>query len=308
MKLSLYFLLLLLSCLQFNCTKSHEHKTIDRVVIIVIDGARNSDINDDSLAFYNQGYQDLKKQGLYFSNFINAGTTNTQNGMSNIITGNQESLTNNGTETSDFPNIFHYYLEKFQTTNDKTWIITSKDKLETLKSTTHASYINSINAKTNSGLNGLGTGYRNDSITHQIALGILKTNQPNLAFIAFREPDVSGHSGSWDNYKLGIKSSVAYTQSIIDFINKDEYYQGRTLVLITNDHGRHLNGIADGFVSHGDACYGCRHITLLAISPNIFPNSIDETHYSQDNIAPTIAKILGFQIPTATSSSILSIY
>jgi Sulfatase len=308
MKLSIYIIFLITCLIQFNCTKTSQNKVIDRVVVIVIDGARNSDINDDSLSEYNSGYQEMKKQGLYFSNFINAGLTLTQNGMSNIITGNQETMTNNGAEISSFPNFFHYYLDKTQISNDKTWIVTSKDKLESLKNTTHASFINSQRAKSNSGVNGLGTGYRSDSITYQVALDILKTNQPNLAFITFREPDYSGHQGKWSEYLKGMKNSIAYTQSIIDFINTDEYYRGRTLVLITNDHGRHLNGIADGFVSHGDGCQGCRHITLLAISPNIIPNSKDETSYSQDNIAPTIARILGFDMPTATSPFIKSIY
>lgn len=293
---------------QLNCTKKEQTKTIDRVVIIVIDGVRNSDINADSLSFYNSGFKILKNQGMYFTNFYNIGTTNTQNGMSNIITGNGETLTNNGTETSNFPNIFHYYLQSTGQSTDKTWIITSKDKLATLASTMDFNFSSKPKAITNSGVNGLGTGYRSDSTTHQMALDILKTKQPDLSFIAFKEPDASGHSGNWENYKLGLKNSITYTQSIIDFLNSDPNYKDRTLILITNDHGRHLNGIADGFISHGDNCEGCRHITLMAISPNIRKGMLDETTYSQDNLAPTIARILGFEMPLAKSSTIQSIF
>jgi len=293
---------------QISACKKTNNSTIDRVIIIVIDGVRNSDINSDSLLYYNKGYQELKTKGISFTNYLNAGTTNTQNGMSNILTGHQETLTNNGAEMSDFPNIFHFYLAKFNLSNDKTWIITSKDKLETLKNTTDVTYSSALFAKTSCGINGLGTGYREDSITYQIALSTLKTSQPNLAFITFKEPDYSGHSGNWENYKKGLKNSITYTQNLINYIQSDAYYQGRTLILVTNDHGRHLDGVADGFISHGDDCYGCRHITLLAISPNITPNTSDMTLYSHDNIAPTIARILGFPMTSAKANSISSIY
>ncbi len=275
MKFIYYFFLLGSLFWISACNKVGTKAKIDRIVIIVIDGVRNSDLHDDSLIEFNQGYQELKNMGLYFSNFMNNGVTNTQNGMSNIVTGHQEELVNNGSETSSFPNIFHYYLAKNSTLEDKAWIITSKDKLETLKNTEDINFSNAFRAKSNCGISGLNSGYRDDSLTYLQAINTLENHTPNLAFIAFKEPDYSGHKGNWNEYKLGMKNSIEYSKRIVEYINLSPYYTGRTLVLITNDHGRHLNGIADGFVSHGDNCMGCRHITLLAISPNLVPNSLD---------------------------------
>jgi hypothetical protein len=308
MKKGIIIISFLVAFFGIHCSKGKNQALIDRVVIIVIDGPRNSDINEDSLSEYNGGYKLLKNQGLYFSNFMNQGTTNTQNGMSNIITGNEEILINNGSEVSSYASIFHHYLKNKNISPDKTWIISSKDKLETLKSTKDTGYNLSQIPRTNCGKNGLGTGYRADSMTCYSALDIFQTYQPSLAFITFREPDYSGHAGKWQDYKMGMKNAIAYTQKLIDFVQTDANYQGRTLVLITNDHGRHLDGIADGFLSHGDSCIGCRHITLLTISPNISPGSSVASLFSLNNIAPTIARILNFEMPSASAESILEIF
>lgn len=298
----------ILLALFINCEKSAiTHSTIKNIIIIVVDGPRYMDLMADTLLDINQPFKSLKEQGLFFSNFYNDGTTNTQNGMSNILTGNGESLTNNGAEISDFPNIFHYYLEAKNISNDKTWIITSKDKLESLKSTMNTNYNFKPTARTNSGINGLNSGYRHDSITHRIALEVLNTFQPTLTFIAYREPDYSGHQGVWDNYKQGIKSSYNYAQEIVNYVQSNSFYRGNTLILITNDHGRHLDTVSVGFSNHGDNCEGCRHISLIAISPNIKKSTVDALHYNQNNIAPTIANILGFSMPTATEKIIPSV-
>jgi phosphopentomutase len=82
-----------------------------------------------------------------------------------------------------------------------------------------------------------------------------------------------------------------------DFIQNDPYYKDQTTLIITNDHGRHDDGWKDGFVSHGDNCDGCRHISLLALGPDIKKNYVSTNDYSQIDITSTIASIFQLQMP-----------
>jgi hypothetical protein len=91
----------------------------------------------------------------------------------------------------------------------------------------------------------------------------------------------------------------AYIEQIWNFIQSDPVYQGKTTLFITNDHGRHLNGVSNGFVSHGDDCDGCRHISLLAVGPD-FHKGIDILNpREQIDLPTTIAHLMGFKMETA---------
>ena len=75
-------------------------------------------------------------------------------------------------------------------------------------------------------------------------------------------------------------------------------------MLITNDHGRH-DDKHGGFESHGCGCEGCKHIMLFAIGPDFEKGAVVNERKTQLNIAPTVAEILGFEMATADSTSLL---
>ena len=66
---------------------------------------------------------------------------------------------------------------------------------------------------------------------------------------------------------------------------------------MTNDHGRHLNGINGGFAHHGDQCAGCRHISLLALGPHLRGGQTVANHYGLVDVAPTVALLLNVSWP-----------
>ena len=76
-------------------------------------------------------------------------------------------------------------------------------------------------------------------------------------------------------------------------------YHGKTALLITNDHGRHLDGVKDGFVNHEDDCPGCRHIELLAIVPGVPGGQVVTRDLDQVDLAVTIAALLGTDLPAS---------
>jgi bisphosphoglycerate-independent phosphoglycerate mutase (AlkP superfamily) len=125
----------------------------------------------------------------------------------------------------------------------------------------------------------------------------LQSHHPDVLLVNYKEPDVSGHANNWGKYLLGIQNTDKYVHEVWDFIQNDPYYKDQTTLIITNDHGRHDDGWKDGFVSHGDNCDGCRHISLLALGPDIKKNYVSTNDYSQIDITSTIASIFQIQMP-----------
>lgn len=299
----IYIVPLLLSL--YSCRKDPQVKKIEssystnKLIVVVIDGPRYSETYGDS-TYSNIPYQHLlQSEGSLCTSFYNMGTTNTVNGHTAICTGVYESIHNGGAETPSFPSFFQYYIQKYKINSDKAWIVCTKDKLEVLANTLMPGYINKYRPATNCGINGLGSGYRNDSTTQKVALHLLDSLQPNVMLINYKEPDASGHAANYPAYIEGIKTTDAYVYELWQFIQNNPAYKGKTTLIITNDHGRHNDGHLDGFVSHGDGCEGCRHISMLAIGPDIKKNHICTTRYSMIDITSTISRLFSLQMPYA---------
>src|SRR5690606_1806263 len=127
--------------------------------------------------------------GTFYNQFYNHGSTLTNPGHVALTTGHYQELNNRGQELPDHPSVFHYYLHQTGRPQTDAWIITSKDKLEILARTLSQDSAAAFPPATNSGVNGLGTGYRDDKTTLKVAKGILSKHKPRLVLINLREPD-----------------------------------------------------------------------------------------------------------------------
>ena len=99
-------------------------------------------------------------------------------------------------------------------------------------------------------------------------------------------------------YLKSIQKCDDYAFQLWNMIQSNEKMKDKTALIITNDHGRHLDGRKDGYISHGDNCEGCRHISLLAIGPDFKKNVESGNSAEQLDISKTISEILNFQMPT----------
>ncbi len=297
-----FFLLFFLSCKR-DYPFIKEWKST-KVIVVVIDGPRYQETFGEPNHTYIPYQSALCKEGTLCTSFYNEGTTNTVNGHTAICTGNYESLNNAGLDIPTFPSFFQYYIEQKKAPASKAWIIASKDKLEVLANCSDKTYMNKFQPSTDCGINGLATGYREDSITQKNVLNTLQQMHPDLMLVNYREPDFSGHANNWNNYIKGIQQTDKYVAAIWDYIQSDPYYKDQTMLFITNDHGRHNDGWKDGFVSHGDDCSGCRHIALLALGTDIKKNYTCNLNYSQIDITTTIAAIFNLNMPYANGKII----
>lgn len=270
-----------------------------RVVILMIDGPRYTETwGEPTRQYIPRQNKELLPQGVLYTQFKNNGPTYTNAGHSAITTGFYQPINNSGKELPKNPSLFQMYLATGKPKTDA-WIITSKDKLEILADTKNPDWSGKHLPSTDCGLSGNGSKYREDTVTWAQVEKLLPEHKPHLTLINFKEPDASGHAKSWENYLKGIRDTDEYAAQLWKLIQSIPEFKNQTALFITNDHGRHIDGRLDGFISHGDECSGCRHISLLAMGPDFKKGKELDTPAGQIDIAVTVAEILGLKIPNS---------
>ena len=282
------------------CGKKANNKTYKtkHVVIIVMDGARYSETWGDSVHRYIPHIAtQMSKVGIINDQFYNNGYTETTAGHTAMSRGVYQNINNTGQELPQNPSFMQYWRKLYGFDSTSCWVITSKDKLAVLANCKDSVWYKNYMPATDCGVNGNGTGYREDSVTYRHTIEKLSKYHPSLVLVNFKDPDSWGHQNNWANYLKGISGCDEYAYRIWEYLQSDPFYKGTTTLFITNDHGRHLNGVADGFVSHGCTCNGCRHIFLYAFGPDFKQNMIDKQSRELIDIPATIAELLHIDMP-----------
>ncbi len=297
--------------LLLNCQKEESIKRCclaENVVVIVVDGPRYSETwGDPSHEFIPHMKTDLAPHGVVFTNFRNNGSTYTNAGHSAILSGHYQDINNIGGEVPQRPNFLQYWLRKSGAPQTKAWLFASKDKIEPLANCQDSLWADQFLPSTDCGNNGLGSGYRADSITVKHVLDTMGKYEPNIVLINLREPDFSGHTGVWEDYLASIKQVDKDYYAIWQFIRTNPNYKDKTALFITNDHGRHLDSVGS-FSSHGDGCEGCRHINLFAYGPDFKTNEINTDVYELTDISTTVGAIFRMKVPTSDGQIIKDLF
>ncbi|MFD2247010.1 sulfatase-like hydrolase/transferase [Pontibacter ruber] len=265
------------------------------VIIVVIDGVRYSETWGAVPGVIPNMSTRLLGKGVFFNGFLNDAYTYTNSGHTAITTGINQPIDNYGKELPAHPSFFQLWRKQTGKPASAAWIVSSKDKLDILANTRDSLWQNQFVPSLNCGVNGPGTGYRADSLTLVEVKRVLSTDKPNLMLINFMEPDGYAHAENWNYYIRGIARDDRYVQQLYDFLRKDKHYKKKTTLLITTDHGRHLDGIDGGWIDHGDNCEGCQRIFLLAIGPDFAKGQFVDTRYTLVDISATVAKLMGFK-------------
>lgn len=270
------------------------------VIVLVIDGPRYTETFGDTACRYIPHLgKELRREGVLFTNYRNKGVTETNAGHSAMITGVYEHISNNGKELSKYPSMFQYFLKQTNTDKSEAWVVTSKGKLQILGNTTNKHWKDQYLPFTYCGPNGNGAEYSNDAATYSHVLDVIDKYTPTLMLVNLLEVDVRGHQNEWPEYLQAIRNCDQYAYNLWKHIQQNPEMRDRTTILITNDHGRHPDGHKDGFVSHGDNCDGCRHISLLGIGPDFRKDVVVSEASETRDLSATIAHLLGFEMPTS---------
>lgn len=298
-------LIILLSCDRETVVK--KYKT-ENIFILVVDGARYSETWADMSHQNIPRRFSLLQQGVLCSQFYNNGFTHTCPGHQAMCTGVYENINNTGLQYPTNPSIFQHWLKTYQKNKSEAWVIATKDKLEVLSDCTNPQWHGTYRPSTDCGVNGLFSGYREDSITFERLKSITTNNHVRLAIVNFKQPDAAGHAADYPAYIQGIKDTDEYIFEFWNFIQNNPVYKDKTTLIVTNDHGRHLDGHLDGFISHGDLCEGCMHVEFFALGPDFKHNYISLTPYEQIDIANTVAELMNFKMPESNGKVMTDIF
>jgi hypothetical protein len=270
------------------------------VIVIVIDGVRYSEtFGDPSHQWIPRIWENLRPQGAIFTSYFNNGRTETNPGHSGIVTGEWQNIANDGSERPHSPTVFEYCRKALNTTAEENYVVLGKTKLNILAYSDHADYGTAYGATVS-----YSASQSNDEMAADNAKSVLQVHRPRLLVLNLPATDYGGHSGIWSNYVAALRRADSLIYVIWNFVQSDPVLSGTTTMFVTNDHGRHLDGVSDGFSGHGDNCQGCRHIMLLAIGPDTPAEVVDSSPREQIDIAPTIGELMGFPTPFATGTAI----
>ncbi|WP_160139520.1 sulfatase-like hydrolase/transferase [Chryseobacterium sp. c4a] len=301
-----FFLCSILSLFMFSCsnsdtdaqtptlpTKPEAQYQTKNVILLVVDGPRISETWEAPNKENIPNRVSLLSQGVFISNFKNNGTTNTNPGHSAMCSGVYENIVNNGTELPGYPSVMQQWLKFTGADKTKAWVIASKDKLEVLNDCKLTDWKGKYQPSVDCGVSGNGSGYRDDAVTMTNTKEIMKKYSPNMIVINLKDVDSYGHDNKYAEYIQAIKTTDASIKEIWDYIQSLPAYKDKTTLIVSNDHGRHLDS-KGGFRNHGDDCEGCRHIEFFAMGPDFKKNTTISTgNYEQIDIASTMAELLG---------------
>jgi hypothetical protein len=288
--------LVFVSLISFSEEIKREYKT-KYVLVLVMDGPRWTETwGDPTHKLIPHMANDLAPLGIVSTAFRNNGPTYTNAGHTALTTGIYQNIKNNGLEFPKNPSMFQYWLKATGKAKTAAYVIASKDKLAILTDCKDKNWKGRYRPYSDCGVDGLYSGYRSDEVTFNRTIQILDTDHPELVLVNFQQPDSWGHANNWEKYLAGTKATDDYIYRIFEFVRANAFYKDKTTIFVTNDHGRHLDGHKDGFVSHGDNCEGCRMINFYAYGPDFKKNIIIDTPAEQIDIPVTIGELLGFTI------------
>lgn len=299
--MKLFFSFLFICCTNIFFAQQGPTFQTKYVVILVIDGPRFSETYGDSTCRLSPILCDsLRYQGAFYENFRNNGPTYTVPGHTAIVTGVYQRISNTGTALPRNPSLFQYYLKATCAAKTDAFIVSSKGKLDVLANTENKKWHDQFLASTYCGPNGNGIGYgRDDKTFAKVTELVTSPNAPHVMLINLLAVDVNGHANNWEKYQESITACDAYASNLWGMIQSNPVLKNQTTLFITNDHGRHLDGVKSGFVNHGDHCDGCEHISLLILGPDTPKGLSVQKEGELIDLSKTISTLLHFEMPTS---------
>lgn len=153
---------------------------------------------------------------------------------------------------------------------------------------------------------------RNDAITHNYALEALRSRKTRVLYIGYGEADDFGHEGKYAHYLEATRRFDGFLQELWDTLQADPFYRDRTVLLITTDHGRGEEPLAN-WVDHSskratdrnetqkakypDGIVGSDQVWFAAIGPGIAARGSLKaaTPYRTSQVTATLLKSIGLR-------------
>ncbi len=260
----------------------------ENVVLVIIDGARYSETFGDPTRAHIPEMEELAERGAIVDEFYNDEYTYTSRAVPALWCGDwtevrDTTYQSQNTQYTLSPSIFEYFRHDTNAPADECYYVLKYLSSLWLPSF-HPEY----------GPDYWPTFYSEGSTDLDVldnAIDVLHDEQPQLMLVYFADVDHAGHSGVWDDYISAIETADYCVSQLWSAIQADDHYRDDTVLMVTNDHGRH-DDQHGGFSGHGDGCDGCRHIMMLAIGPGIGEELVTTQYRTIPDFAVTACAIL----------------
>lgn len=276
----------------------------DKIMIVIIDGARYTETLGDPAHTYTPKMWNLSKQGTIINNFLNDNYTYTSRAIPALWCGawtDVQNITYNGSATqyAVLPTIFEYYRKDKNLPSTECFYVTrylTSLWLPSFDADYGQNYWPEFHA----------VGYSDKEVATQ-AQQVIDNYHPHFLWVYLADVDHAGHLGNWAGYTKAVFTADSIVGLLWDKLQSDPFYKGSTTLIVTNDHGRH-DDQHGGFQNHGCSCDGCRHIEFLTVGPSIKQNYISPQSRILPDMAVTASFLLGINPTKATGSVMQEIF
>ena len=274
-------------------------QTAEHVFIFVIDGVRASEGFDDPSHGALAPLAGLVEQGALLTRMDVTGQTVTLPAHHVLVTGNRSDY--GGTPPYEgrrlhaprTPTLFEAYRRHTGAAEDSCWVTGNTGYLHDTVYSLMPGYGDDFMASRALTFETL----VEDAWTWEQIDGILADHEVDLMVANLHEVDRKGHEADWDGYLDMATAGAEGIAAFWDRLQDDPVYAGKTVLMVTTDHGRHLEEQESGWVSHGCYCRGCRNAFLLAVGPGIRVGVQDDGLTNFMDVAPTVAQLMDFPMP-----------
>jgi hypothetical protein len=139
-----------------------------------------------------------------------------------------------------------------------------------------------------------GSGERLDAGTFALAKSYLLANHPRVLYIDLGDPDDFAHAGDYGDYLDAAHSADAMFKDIWNTLQQDDFYKGKTTLLVFPDHGR---GEGPQWTDHGEGVgpSGQTYFMALGVGVPVRGEVHGGNPIYQQQYAQTIAQLLGLR-------------
>ena len=288
---------------------------VEYIVLAVMDGARYQDTIGKPSNIQKIGA--IAATGMTATAMYSSDATDLPPKTETIIdhaamgTGAFLDILNDGSQNPYYPSFMSEWLyhkgipsNALAGITDRAKLLTSKDKLWCLRLASGPGFWNDYIPFADCGVNHVGGGgYRSDATTHALAMSELGSlTPPNLLWVSYKEPDSTAHAATHDalgfaSYEAAIQQTDAYIGQLWDAVQANPVMAGKTVIVITDDHGRQDPDWWD----HGGITAPERHVMFVAAGPRIKVGTSSIPHRLKD-VAPTILGLMGMSKTTGDGS------
>jgi hypothetical protein len=302
--MKIYFKITIISLFLLFSINEIKSQSTDKMIIIIIDGARYTETLGDPSHSYTPEMWNLASQGTVVEQFMNDGFTYTSRAIPALWCGTwtdvrDTTYENSSTRYAVKPTLFEYYRKQRNMPEEEcVYVLIELESLWLPSFNSH--YGPDFWPKFHS------VGHSDSEVAEQAKI-VIDELHPHLMWVYLADVDHAGHSGNWSEYTSAISNADAIVGDLWRYIQADPFYKDATTLFITNDHGRHDNQHG-GFQGHGDNCNGCRHIEFLAVGPSIKENYVSQITRNTPDMAVTAAYLLGVEPEYATGNIMQEIF